>query len=69
MQNKQDWEELGRNIQDIVDRAVKSQDYQKLNQTIRQTVSKAVAGADAVRKASSSRPAKVVTAEPVVVKT
>lgn len=68
MQNKQDWEELGRNIQDIVDRAVKSQDYQKLNQTIRQTVSKAVAGADAVRKASASRPAKVVTAEPVVVK-
>ena len=36
------WEELGRSVQDIVDRAVNSQDYQKLNQTIRQTVSRAV---------------------------
>lgn len=51
----QDWEELGRNIQDIVDRAVKSQDYQKLNQTITQTVNKAVdLGTEAVRKAVDS---------------
>ena len=51
----QDWEELGRNIQDIVDRAVKSQDYQKLNQTITQTVNKAVdLGTEAVRKAMDS---------------
>lgn len=47
-----DWEELGRNIQDIVDKAVNSQDYQKLNQTIRQTVNRAVdVGSDALRKA------------------
>ena len=53
--NNQDWEELGRNIQDIVDRAVKSQDYQKLNQTITQTVNKAVdLGTEAVRKAVDS---------------
>lgn len=53
------WEELGRNIQDIVDKAVNSQDYQKLNQTIRQTVSRAVdVGSDALRKAvdAASRP-------------
>lgn len=50
--NKQDWEALGRNIQDIVDRAVNSQDYQKLNQTISQVVDKAVdLGSEAVRKA------------------
>lgn len=56
-----DWEELGRNIQDIVDKAVNSQDYQKLNQTIRQTVSRAVdMGSDALRKAvdAASRPAE-----------
>ena len=48
----QDWDELGRNIQDIIDRAVNSHDYQKLDQTIRQTVERAVdAGSEAVRKA------------------
>lgn len=51
----QDWEDLGRNIQDIVDRAVNSQDYQKLNQTIRQAVDK---GTEAVRNA---RPAQRAT--------
>ena len=44
----QEWEALGRNIQEIVDKAVSAADYQKLNQTIRQAVD---AGADAVRKA------------------
>lgn len=55
----QDWDDLGRNIQDIVDRAVKSQDYQKLNQTIFQVIDRAVdMGSEAVRKAmdGSSRP-------------
>ena len=48
----QNWEEIGRNIQSLVDEAVRSQDYQKLNQTIRQTVSKAVdLGGTAVKKA------------------
>ena len=51
-QYNQDWDDLGRNIQDIVDRAVNSQDYQKLNQTIRQVVDRAVdLGSEAVRKA------------------
>lgn len=54
-----DWENLGRTIEDIVDRAVSSQDYQKLDQTIRQAVGKAVdIGSDTVRKVvdSSARP-------------
>lgn len=50
--NNQDWEELGRSIQEIVDRAVNSRDFQKMNQTINQVVGKAVdAGSEAVRKA------------------
>ena len=48
----QDWEDLGRNIEDIVDRAINSHDYQKLNQTIRQVVDRAMdVGSEAVRKA------------------
>lgn len=48
-----DLDNLGRSIQDIVDKAVSAQDYQKLNQTISQAVEKAVdASADAVRKVS-----------------
>ena len=48
----QDLEDLGRNIQEIVDRAVNSSDYQKLNETIRQTVGRAVdLGSEAVRTA------------------
>ena len=53
MANKnQDWDDLGRSIQDIVDRAVNSRDFQKLNQTVSQAVGKAVdMGSEAVRKA------------------
>ena len=39
---QRDWENLGRTIEDIIDRAVNSQDYQQLNQTISQVVDKAV---------------------------
>ena len=47
-----DWEELGRNVRDIVDQAVNQQDYQKLNENIRQTVGRAVdLGGEAIRKA------------------
>lgn len=51
----QDWDELGRSIQDIVDRAVNSHDYEKLNRTIRQVVETAVdIGGEAVRKVKSN---------------
>ena len=47
-----DWEELGRNVRDIVDQAVNRQDYQKLNENIRQTVGRAVdLSGEALRKA------------------
>lgn len=47
-QFERELENLGRNIQDIVDRAVNSHDYQKLNQTVTQAVDKA---GETVRKA------------------
>lgn len=65
----QEWEALGRNIQDIVDRAVSAQDFQKLNQTIRQAVD---VGTGAVRKAvdtaqkkAASKEVEVLTAKQV----
>lgn len=71
-----DWEDLGRNIEDIVDRAVSSHDYQKLDQTIRQVVDKAVGlGGSAVRKVAdasrnASRPQqKSAAAAPAAPKT
>lgn len=46
------WDDLGRDIQEIIDRAVNSRDYQKLNQTIRKAVSRAAdMGGEAVRRA------------------
>ena len=57
---KQEWEALGRNIQDIVDRAVTSADYQKLNQTIRQAVDM---GTGAVRKAVDTAQRKSAAGE------
>ena len=51
----QELEELGRRIQDTIDRAVSSHDYQKLNQNIRQTVDRAVdLSGDALRRAKDS---------------
>ena len=53
----QDWDDLGKSIQDIIDRAVNSRDFQKLDQTIRQAVDRAVdVGSEAVRKAVDSAP-------------
>lgn len=52
-QNNQDWDALGKHIQDIIDYAVSAKDFRKLNQTVSQTVGKAVdLGTDAVRKAA-----------------
>lgn len=53
----QDWDNLGRDVQNIVDQAVNSHDYQKLNQTIRQVVGRAVdLGSEAVHKVVDGRP-------------
>ncbi len=65
--NNLDWDELGRNIQDIIDRAVNSSDFRKLDQTIRQVVDRTVdQGSEVVRKvvdSSASRQTKPQTAE------
>ena len=59
-----DLEDLGRNVQEIVDRAVNSSDYQKLNETIRQTVGRAVdLGSEAVRCAVERKQARTVQPE------
>ena len=61
--SNQDWEALGRNIQDIIDQAVNSQDYRKLNQTITRTVNRAVdVGGEAVRRAADNVSRAVDTA-------
>ena len=50
--SKNEWDDLGRTIQEIVDQAVKAQDFQKLNTTIRQSVERVVdLSGTAVRKA------------------
>ena len=50
--NNQDWEALGRNIQDIIDQAINSQDYRTLNQNITRTVNHAIdVGGETVRRA------------------
>lgn len=61
-----DWEDLGRNVQDIIDRAINQQDYRRLEQTIRQTIEKAVdAGGEAVRKAMDG--SRLAQERPVIV--
>lgn len=50
--NNQDWEALGRNIQEIIDQAINSQDYRTLNQNITRTVNHAIdVGGEAVSRA------------------
>ena len=50
--NNQDWEALGRNIQEIIDQTINSQDYRTLNQNITRTVNHAIdVGGEAVRRA------------------
>lgn len=47
----QNWDELGKNIQDIVNQAINTQDYTALSRSIQQTVSKAVdLGGETVRR-------------------
>ncbi len=54
-QYRGDLDQLGKMIEDIVDKAVSSQDYQKLNQTVRQTVDRAMDfGTETFRKVSDT---------------
>ena len=56
---ERDWEELGRNIRDVVDQAVSRQDYQKLNETVRQAVRKAADGLGRTEGAKPKQPQPV----------
>ena len=48
----QDWDSLGRSIEDIIDQAIKSRNYQELSRTITHTIDKATsAGSDALWRA------------------
>ncbi len=52
---RENWDEIGKNIQSLVDEAIRSQDYQKLNQTVRQTVNKTIdLGSNTIKKTVSS---------------
>ena len=52
---EQDLDELGKNIQELIDRAVNSRDYRQLSQTVRQSVERAVErGTETVRRAANS---------------
>ena len=46
-----DWDDLGRSIQEAVDKAIGSRNFEKLNQTISDLAGRAAdAGAEAVRR-------------------
>lgn len=67
---KQDWDSLGRSIEDIIDKAINSQNYQELSRNITSTIDKAArTGSDALWRAldmsGATRPKKTVTVEPV----
>lgn len=49
--SNQNWDSMGRNIQNVVDQAVNSRDYQQLNQTIRNVVEQVVdTGGETIQK-------------------
>ena len=51
----QEWDNLGRSIQEIIDRAINSQDYQELSRNIGQTIDRAMnTGSEALRRAVES---------------
>jgi len=64
--NNLNWDDLGRNVENIVDRAINAHDYQKLNQTIRQVLDRALdLGEDAVRKVVDTASSRTQTEIPV----
>ena len=52
-----EWDNWGRSIQELIDKAVNSQDYQELSRNIGKTIDKAFsASSEAVRRAANSAP-------------
>ena len=55
----QEWDNLGRSIQEIIDKAINAQDYQELSRNIGRTIDKAInTGSDALRKAVTTASVK-----------
>ena len=66
----QEWDSLGRSIEEIIDKAINSQNYQELSRNITRTIDKATrTGSDALWRAldmsGAAKPKKTVTVEPV----
>ena len=55
MNNYQNWDDLGRSIEDVVDRAVNSRDFQNMAKNVRQVIETAAdAGGEALRRAADA---------------
>lgn len=66
----QDWDSLGRSIEDIIDKAINSQNYQELSRNITRTIDRATrTGSDALWRAldmsGATKPKETITVEPV----
>ena len=66
----QEWDSLGRSIEDIIDKAINSQNYRELSRNITSTIDKAArTGSDALWRAldmsGATKPRKTITVEPV----
>ena len=66
----QEWDSLGRSIEEIIDKAINSQNYQELSRNITRTIDKATrTGSDALWRAldmsGATKPKKTITVEPV----
>lgn len=66
----QEWDSLGRSIEEIIDKAINSQNYQELSRNITRTIDRATrTGSDALWQAldmsGATKPKKTITVEPV----
>ena len=66
----QEWDSLGRSIEEIIDKAINSQNYQELSRNITRTIDRATrTGSDALWRAldmsGATKPKKTITVEPI----
>lgn len=66
----QEWDSLGRSIEEIIDKAINSQNYQELSRNITRTIDRATrTGSDALWRAldmsGATKPKNTITVEPV----
>ena len=63
----QEWDSLGRSIEEIIDKAINSQNYQELSRNITRTIDRATrTGSDALWRASgATKPKETITVEPI----